>query len=169
MVGDLTDGVVFLRPLGLADAAEHLAGEDIEIAKWLSGGTSTLASVEGYILRCQENWRDAGPLRAFGVFDSRTGRLAGSIEANLALLCQPGQVNVSYGVFPAWRGKGIAVRALQLMSVYLRTSTEARQMVLRISAKNAASIRAAEKSDFIFVGVFDEPEGSMVRYARNLG
>jgi hypothetical protein len=42
----LTDGVVFLRPLCAEDAAEHLAGEDDEMAKWLSGGRSTLANVQ---------------------------------------------------------------------------------------------------------------------------
>jgi hypothetical protein len=42
----LTDGVVFLRPLTAEDAAEHLAGEDEEMAKWLSGGRSTLENVQ---------------------------------------------------------------------------------------------------------------------------
>lgn len=84
MAGDLTDGVIFLRPLCAADAPEHLAGEDVEIATWLSGGRSTLASVQDYISRCEENWRSNGPLPAFGVFDCPSSRLIGSIEANLA-------------------------------------------------------------------------------------
>jgi RimJ/RimL family protein N-acetyltransferase len=168
MAADLTDGVIVLRPLCLEDAAEHLAGEDAEIARWLSGGISTLATVESYILRCEESWRSNGPRRAFGVFDARTGRLIGSIEANLGFFSQPGRVSVSYGVFPVWRGKGVAGRALELMSVYLRTCTEARQIVLRVAAENISSLRVAKKAGCILVGVFDEPEGRMVCYIKNL-
>lgn len=69
---ELTDGVVFLRPLRPEDAVEHLAGEDDEIAKWLSGGRSTLASVQGYIASCEQNWLNDGPRRAFGIFDCAT-------------------------------------------------------------------------------------------------
>ena len=168
MVADLTDGVILLRPLHLGDAVDHLAGEDEEMAKWLSGGRSTLATVQSYITSCEEHWRTSGPRRAFGVFDCSSDRLIGSIEANFAYRLAPGQVNVSYGVFPGWRGKGVAQRALDLMSSYLRSSTELRQMVVRIARENAASLRVVEKSGFQFLGIFDEPEGRMARYARAL-
>ncbi|HMD41276.1 MAG TPA: hypothetical protein VKH15_18460 [Candidatus Acidoferrum sp.] len=38
----LTDGLIFLRPLSAEDAADHLAGEDDEMAKWLSGAIDRL-------------------------------------------------------------------------------------------------------------------------------
>jgi hypothetical protein len=81
---ELTDGVVFLRPPCPEDAADHLAGEDPEIAKWFSGGRSTMATVQSYIKSCEDNWRDGWPRRAFGIFDCATNRLIGGIEANLA-------------------------------------------------------------------------------------
>jgi RimJ/RimL family protein N-acetyltransferase len=166
MAAELTDGIITLRPPRFEDAADHLAGEDDEIAKWLSGGRSTLETVQSYIRSCEENWRGYGPRRAFGIFDNATNRLVGSIEANLAFpLLEPGQVNVSYGVFPAWRGTGIAFR---LMGAYLKSVGGLRQMVLRISNENAASLRVAEKSGFQFLGNFQEPEGRMVRYAFDL-
>jgi hypothetical protein len=56
----LSDGVIFLQPLRAENAAEHLAGEDQEMARWLSGGRSTLANVQGYIASSQENWRSGG-------------------------------------------------------------------------------------------------------------
>jgi len=90
-----------------------------------------------------ENWRDLGPRRAFGVFDCATGRLIGSVEANLGFRLEPGQVNVSYGVFPERRGRGIAVRALELMSEYLWEAADAVEMVLRIQPANAARVRVA--------------------------
>jgi len=170
MAAELTDGVVSLRPPRSEDAADHLAGEDDEIAKWLSGGWSTMETVQSYIRSCEEDWRGEGPRRAFGIFDCATNRLIGSIEANLAFpLLQPTQANVSYGVFPAWRGNGIALRALRLMGAYLKGVSGMRQMVLRISCENAASLRVAEKSGFQLLGIFEESEGRMVRYAFDLG
>jgi RimJ/RimL family protein N-acetyltransferase len=168
MVAELGDGEIFLRPLHRENAADHLSGEDEAIAMWLSGGRSTIATVERYIASCEEQWHSHGPLRAFGIFDCKTEQLIGSIEANFAFPLAPGQVNVSFGVFAGWRGKGILLRALDLLSSYLRSATEARQMVVRISVANSASLRAIHKAGFLFVGVFDEPEGPMARYLRDL-
>jgi len=147
-VADLTDGVIFLRPLHLEDAVDHLAGEDEEMAKWLSGGRSTLATVQGYIRSCEEHWQTNGPRRAFGVFDSSSNRLIGSVEANLAYRSMPGQGNVSSGVFPDRRGKGVAQRALDTMSSYLKGATELRHLVVRIACENAASLKVVEKGHF---------------------
>lgn len=164
---NLTDGVIFLRPLRAEDAADHLAGEDEEMAKWLSGGRSTLPTVEAFIRNNQESWRNGGPRRAFGVFDCASNRLTGFIEVNLARLVEPGQVNISYGVFRQWRRQGVALRAINLMAEYLRTATEVRQMVLRVAPENTASLKLAEKAGFTYCGLFDEPEGRMARYIRD--
>jgi RimJ/RimL family protein N-acetyltransferase len=164
----LTDGVISLRPLNPEDAADHLAGEDEEMAKWVSGGRSTLVTVEAFIRNNQESWRSGGPRRAFGVFDCASNRLSGFIEVNLARVVEPGQVNVSYGVFPQWRRQGLALRAINLMDEYLRTATDARQVVLRIVPENIASLKLAEKAGFTFCGLFDEPEGRMARYVRDI-
>lgn len=170
MLGEpiLTDGVVLLRPLISEDALDHLAGEDEETAKWLSGGRSTLATVQKFIEDCQEHWRSGGPRRAFGVFDCSTGKLIGFVEANLALLPNPGEVNISFGVFLQWRGRGIALRAIDLMAEYLRTATECREMVLRIAPSNLASLRVAAKAGFRFRGMFDECEGPLNHFSRRL-
>ena len=164
----LTDRIIFLRFLTAEDAADHLAGEDEEMAKWVSGGRSTLSTVEAFIRNNQESWRTGGPRRAFGVFDCASNRLIGFIEVNMARLVNPGQVNVSYGIFPQWRRKGLALRAIDLMDHYLRTATEARQIVLRIAPANTASLKLAERAGFTFQGLFDEPEGRMARYVREL-
>jgi RimJ/RimL family protein N-acetyltransferase len=168
MTVDLTDGIIFLRPLSIKDASDHLAGEDEEMAKWLSGGRSTLATVEAYIERNLDNLRSGRPRRAFGVFDCASGRLVGNVEVNLARTLEADQVNVSFGVHREWRGRGVAMRALDLMGKYLRLNTGVRQIVLRISPANFASIRVAEKAGFTFLGVFDEVEGSMARYVQDL-
>ena len=164
----LTDEVILLGLLSASHAAEHLAGEDEAMAKWLSGGRSTLANVHDYIASNLENWRNNRPRRAFGVFHCATDRLIGSIEVNLARTLGPGQVNISYGIFPRWRGQRFAMRALNLMGEYLRATTDVRQMVLRIAPANTASISVAENAGFAFLGVFDELEGPMTRYVRDV-
>jgi RimJ/RimL family protein N-acetyltransferase len=163
-----TDGVIFLRPLRAEEAADHLAGEDEEMAKWLSGGRSTLDNAKAYIERNLGNWRTGAPRRAFGVFDCASRQLIGNIEVNLARILEPNQVNVSYGIHKQWRGRGLAQRALDLMNEYLAARTNARQMVLRIAPANAASIRVAEKGGFTYLGIFDEAEGPMARYIKDV-
>ena len=99
--------MIFLRPLRAEDAADHLAGEDSEMAKWLSGGRSTLANVEAYIEQNLENWRIGAPRRAFGVFDCATSQLVGNIEVNLVRTLEPDQVMFlwnSSAMARAWPG-----------------------------------------------------------------
>jgi len=164
----LTDGVIQLRPLTQADAAAHLAGEDEEMAKWLSGGPSTAATVQTAIDKFEEQWRTLGPRRAFGVFDCSNDQLIGFVEANLELLGNPAEVNVSYGIFFPWRGRGLAGRAIDLAAEYLRSATEARGIVLQIAPENVRSIRVAEKAGFARVEVHEVAESQRVRYVRNL-
>ena len=164
----LADGVIRLRPLTQADAAAHLAGEDEEMAKWLNGGRSTAAAVEAAIDRFEEQWRTGGPRRAFGVFDCGADQLIGFVEANLELLGDPAEINVSYGIFPAWRGRGLAARAIDLISEYLRSATKAKRIILLIAPANGRSIRVAEKAGFARVGIHESAEGPRVRFVREL-
>jgi hypothetical protein len=58
---ELTDGMIRLSPLRLDDVDAHLAGEDTELVRWLSGGVSTRQSVQDYIRRSMEQWESGGP------------------------------------------------------------------------------------------------------------
>ncbi len=164
----LTDGAIFLRPFDESDAAAHLAGEDDAMARWATGGRSTIETVERFIARSREQWQTGGPRRTFGVFDCDTERLIGFVEANLARVTEPGAVNVSYGIFNDFRGRGLAGRAIRLIARYLKSETDCREIVLRIAPENAASLRVAEKSGFGLCGIFDEPEGRLIRYSRGV-
>ena len=164
----LTDDIIEIRPLRQADAAAHLAGEDEEMAKWLNGGRSTPATVQTAIDEFEEQWLTGGPRRAFGVFDRRNNQLIGFVEANLELLGTPAEVNVSYGIFPPWRGRGLAERAIDLVAEYLRSVPEASEMVLQIAPENTRSIRVAEKAGFQRVGMCEGADGQRVRYERKL-
>lgn len=138
------------------------------MAKWLNGGRSTAATVQVAIANFENQWRTSGPRRAFGVFDCSSDQLIGFAEANLALLGNAEEVNVSYGIFPAWRGGGLAGRAINLIAAYLRSTTNASRIVLQIAFENRHSIRVAEKAGFARVGVHDSAEGARVRYVRDL-
>jgi len=72
-----------LRPLTLADAADHLAGEDAELVRWLSGGIGTAETVERYIRDVQQMWSDKGPIFTFGVRTAADDALIGTIDIQL--------------------------------------------------------------------------------------
>ena len=153
----LTDGVISLRRLELADGPAHLAGEDEAMAAYLSGGKSSEETVRAYIEQSLTDWRNGGPRRAFGIFSCADSSLIGSVEANLSLpTLKPGQVNISYGVFSEWRGQGIALRAVHLLCAYLRTATDAQEAIIRVAPTNHASAKVAVKAGFRFERLQDQ-------------
>ncbi|OLT08826.1 hypothetical protein BJF90_11820 [Pseudonocardia sp. CNS-004] len=141
-------GMVSLSPMRLEDAVAHLAGEDAELVRWLSGGPGTLPGVEAYIRRTIAQWAAGGPKLAFGI---RTGEgLAGTIDVDLALPgLQPGEANLAYGLYPAFRGRGIATRAVQLACRYLCDRGDVDRAVIRTHPDNVASAAVAERAGFV--------------------
>ena len=77
-------------------------------------------------------------------------------------------LNVSYGIFPHWRGKGLAGRALNLIEQYLREASEAIEIVLQIAPENVNSVRVAQKAGFTRLTLVELPEGRRVRYVREI-
>ncbi|MGI5415655.1 GNAT family N-acetyltransferase [Actinomadura luteofluorescens] len=101
------------------DAKAHLAGEDELLVRWLNGGPATRQGVEAYFRHCREQWDTAGPLRAFGIRMGPDEVLVGTIDLRFAGEgLAPSQVNVAYGLYPSWRGRGLATRAVPLASQY---------------------------------------------------
>lgn len=98
---ELTDGRILLRPLTIADATEHLAGEDGEQVRWLSGQAATDQRVRAWISENERQWRTGGPRRNFGVLDVDSDVLIGNIDAQFAHPeLAEGEVNASYATFP---------------------------------------------------------------------
>ncbi|WP_240107759.1 GNAT family N-acetyltransferase [Streptomyces sp. MUM 203J] len=97
----------------------HLAGEDELLVRWLNGGPGKWEGTEAYFRHCREQWDTAGPLHAFGIRMGADKVLAGTIDSRFAGEgLAPGQVNVAYGLYPSWRGRGPATRAVLLASQY---------------------------------------------------
>jgi RimJ/RimL family protein N-acetyltransferase len=136
-----------LRPLRLEDAATHLAGEDAELVRWLNGGPGTLTSVESYIRSTIEQWAAGGPKLAFGIRGGDV--LAGTIDVDFALPdLQPREANLAYGLYPAFRGRGLATRAVLLACRYLHERGDVDRAVIRTDPRNRASAAVARRAGF---------------------
>lgn len=173
----LSDGTITLTPLRLDDVEAHLMGEDRLLIRWLNGGPGTRDGVEAYVRHCREQWESAGPLRAFGIRagGGAGGTLAGTVDLRFAGAgLAPGQVNVAYGLYPSWRGRGLATRAVLLASRYA-AGEGGREAVIQVDPENPASAAVARRAGFVRVGQQHAPagrgraDGSPVhRYVRDL-
>lgn len=107
----LTDGVVVFRPLDLGDVAEHLAGEDEALVRWLNGGPGTRETVEAHMRASMAAWEAGGPTITFGIRAGVPERLVGTVDAHLELAgLELGQANIAFGLYPHARGHGLAPR-----------------------------------------------------------
>lgn len=147
----LRDGVIEIRPLSFCDVEAHHAGEDEEIIHWLSGGASTKETVAAYVRRCVAQWEHGGSLKAFGIHESTTDSLVGTVDVRIhePYLARD-QANLAYGIYPAWRRRGLAVRAVLLACEYVQDAGLAREVVIRTHADNHASAAVASKAGFRF-------------------
>lgn len=167
----LSDGVITMRCLELGDAHAHLAGEDPDQVRWLNDGHRSVPErLGGWILSNQQEWLDGSPRRHFGIRDTMSGALIGNAEAHLALPeLALGEVNISYAVFPAWRGRGVAARAVRLLCVWLGDTSDAHLAVIRVAGSNVHSNGVAIAADFSRSGLITSGDGEqMVRYERRL-
>lgn len=160
-----TDGTVTLRPLTHADAADHLAGEDAELVRWLNEKPSTPATVARYIAQSMHCWDAGGPRLAFGIRTVREDALTGSIEVQLdKAFLAAGQANIAYGLYPSWRGRGYATRAVLLVVRYLRGHTDVREALILTSTLNRVSAAVAVRAGFRPAGQLDDERGVLDRH-----
>ncbi|MFF4172789.1 GNAT family N-acetyltransferase [Streptomyces sp. NPDC001744] len=163
------DGDLVLSPLTPDDVHAHLAGEDDLLAHWLNGGPGTRAGAEEYIRHCMEQWATRGPLRAFGIRVGAERVLAGTVDLRFgAPGLAAGQVNVAYGLYPAWRGRGLATRAVLLACRYA-AGEGADQAVIQVDPENTGSAAVAHRAGFTRVGRARDGNGDRFdRYVRDL-
>lgn len=146
----LTDGIITLRPFTLEDAEEHLLGEDTEQIKWLSGGKGSLEGVKNWITKNLQYWGKNGPIFNFAITNTND-QLIGMVEANSDYEniegIEQGDANISYGLYPQFRGQGNASRAVDLITNFLKTKGFKRG-VIRTNRENEPSIKVAIACDF---------------------
>ena len=149
----LDDGVVRLEPLGPA----HLAGmrglgDDPDVARFTYVRTPlTDEGAQAWLERYVEGWRE-GTLAGFAIAPSGGGEFLGFI-AVVRYDAEAREAEIGYIVAPAARGRGVAGRALQLLSDWCLGPLGLARVELRIDGANPASMRVAEKLSFVREGV----------------
>lgn len=149
----LTDGVIVLDAHSLADAEAHWRGEDDEMRRRFdSPRPPTLEEVQAAIGRWVEARAAGGPNFAYAL-RTPAGVLVGGCEMRRL---GPGRANVSYWVFPSFRGKGYAARALRLLCAAAAEIADMRRLEAHIDPDNLASRRVAEAAGFGEAGVVED-------------
>jgi RimJ/RimL family protein N-acetyltransferase len=146
--GELTDGVVTLRPLAPGDV-DFLAGllslEDV-VATSVPPQVPTRAQVAQRCDRAAAHWL-AGDRADLLIVDAATGTPTGDI--GLYYQEPPtGQAMIGYSMMPGWRGRGYPTRAAQLISLWAFAETGIARLIAGALPTNLGSQRVLEKAGF---------------------
>lgn len=143
----ISDGVIGLRPIEVADAAAHLAARDGDAVRPARGPGSP--NVVSEFERCAAAWDADAPCRTFGVVDIATSRLAGTLDLAMEQeFLAKRQADIGYGIYADWRERGVAGRAVVLACRYLARHDLADEAVLRIATGNARAVALARHLGF---------------------
>lgn len=153
-----TDGDLEIRPQELNDTDAHLSGEDDQQRIWLwndegreeaalSSPSERRETTRAWIVTNRAAFDIGGPKFCFSV--TLAGTLVGYIDANTRLDDDPGVANIAYVIYPAFRRKGYATRAVALILAFLREHTTIETARLVIDEGNVASFGVANASGFL--------------------
>jgi RimJ/RimL family protein N-acetyltransferase len=129
------------------------ACRDQEIARWLDlvPQPYSESDARAYVDNCREGWR-GGLGATFAVTDSRDEDVLGSIGLRLTDPIDA-VAEVGYWVKSAARGRGVASRALLLVSDWALTVGGVQRLQLRADELNEPSKRVAERAGFTREGL----------------
>jgi RimJ/RimL family protein N-acetyltransferase len=150
--GELTDGVVTLRPLWTDDAQDVFFLRNLPDV--VAGSVPPQPLEFGQAQqRCSEapaEWL-AGDRARLTIRDAASGTFAG--EIGLYYL-EPGlgQAMIGYSMLPAWRGRGYATRAAGLLSGWAFSAVGAVRVIAGTSPENIGSQRVLERAGFVREG-----------------
>ncbi|WP_438872697.1 GNAT family N-acetyltransferase [Paractinoplanes pyxinae] len=146
--GELSDGVVRLRPLGPGDydfLTELLALPEV-IATSVPPEPPSAERIRRRCDRAETQW--LGGTRADLVIeDAVTGAPAGDIGL---FYDDPftQQAMIGYSMLPAYRGRGFPTRAAQLLSLWVFAETDVVRLIAGAAPGNRGSRRVLEKAGF---------------------
>ncbi|AGL14688.1 GNAT family N-acetyltransferase [Actinoplanes sp. N902-109] len=146
--GELSDGVVTLRPLGPDDVDFYadLHTQDDVVATSVPPSPPSREQIELRCDRSQSHWL-AGERADMIIVDAATGTPAGEIglyyqEPHTA------QAMIGYSMMPAWRGRGYPTRAAQLVALWAFAETGIARLIAGALPTNLGSQRVLEKAGF---------------------
>jgi len=146
--GELTDGVVTLRPLRAADTDDTHALRSLAdvVATSVPPVGPDRDAVSRTCARAEAGWL-AGERADLTVRDATTGDYAG--EIGLYYLEPPTQqAMIGYSIAPGWRGRGYATRAALLVTEWAFSAVGIARLVAGTAPKNVRSQRVLERAGF---------------------
>ncbi|UGT63187.1 GNAT family N-acetyltransferase [Nocardia asteroides] len=144
----VSDGVIALRPIAVADVPAHLAGADSALIRlWPDLGAEGPATER--FADSAVAWETDGPARLFAVTEFPTAELIGLLDIRLARpYLDKGQASIEYGVYPERRGRGLATRAVILGCRYLAALGTVEEAVIRVDPEHTSSVAVARRARF---------------------
>ena len=159
----LGDGVIVLDAHRVEDAEAHHAGEDDEmLRRFDSPRKARLEEIRGALARWIAMRAAGGPQFAYALRDP-SGVLMGGCEMR-----RPSHecAHVSYWLFPTFRGRGYARRALALLCAEAATIDGLASLEAHIDADNLASQGVALGNGFVRDGTVTDETGSGLTVTR---
>jgi len=149
----LTDGVISLEKL----SDKHLAGlasliEDPDVIENTRVPDPAPPGFERDWLKAYEDGGADGTRDGFAIEDAATGDFLG-IAGLVAIEQKESQAEIGYIVVREARGRGIATRALRLVTDYALGEVGLARVHLMIGSENAPSMRVAERCGYHREGV----------------
>lgn len=146
--GELTDGVVTVRPLrpGDEEFAYELHNVPDVIASSMPPEPKTREQLRRRCERAAAYWL-SGERADLVVVDTATGTPA----ADLGLFyIEPPlqQAMIGYSTLPAWRGRGYMTRAVELLALWVFAETDVARLIAGVFPHNQGSQRVVTKAGF---------------------
>jgi RimJ/RimL family protein N-acetyltransferase len=150
----LTDGVVTLRPWRPSDAeAVFQACQDPEIPRFVPiPQPYTLEDGRWFVTHSAEE-SATGPSAHFAIVDAVTGGLLGAVSRHGPSEPKAHRAMVGYWLARASRGRGVATRAVRLLTDWTFEATEVIRLELYTDVANEPSGRVALRAGFEFEGI----------------
>jgi len=151
--GRLTDEIVELRPLRPSDADDYLALEsEPDVARYRMGGPVTRQSAAMRCATAEYRWL-AGDMAQCVITDAATQAFAGTIQL---VNREPATATMmlGYALLPQARGKGLATRAVNLLTDWAFTIGAIR-VVAGTFPDNTSSRAVLQRAGFTLEAVFE--------------
>jgi RimJ/RimL family protein N-acetyltransferase len=137
--------VVKLRTRQLADhVALTVASRDTETVRWLEESPADVSSADERIRAVRDAWR-SGRAAPLIIADDATDEPMGLINLQFR---DNTAASIAYSVFPEHRGRGVAARAVELVTRWGTQDLHLSQVLIEVDEENSASIKVAERAGF---------------------
>ncbi len=152
-VEGISDGEIAIRIHASSDIPAIVAAcQDPEIPRWTRVPDHYEETEARGWLEQESLGRSLGELLGLVVVDPVDGRLLGSVGI-VHLDPQEGRCELGYWVAREARGRGLATRAVRMLSAWIFDNLSADRIEIHAEPDNTASRRVAERAGFTFEGV----------------